>query len=835
MAIATRAERARPSQAAAAEAPDIKRFSELRSKPLLALFGLSGCAALIYELVWFQWLELVIGSSAISLGILLAVYMGGMCAGSLLAPRLLRGSLSPLRAYAWLELAIAASAALLWLAHPAVRAIYASSALPGSWNLVLRAVIAGACLLPPTILMGASLPIAARMVSGSREGMEWLGQLYALNALGAFVGCVLAGFYLLRVHDMTYATWAAILLNVFAAATSYLLSGGPAPRAVTTNPGGVARRPWIGGMASVHAVVLLSGFCALGGEVVWTRMLALLLGATVYTFTIILAVVLVGIGAGGAAGALLVRLSPSARRNLGIVQLLLVPACLWASYLVNVSLPYWPITPGLSPGPWTTFQLDLLRCLWALFPAAVLWGATIPLALATTRPSTVPADRFTASIYAANTLGAILGALVFTFALTPLGGTRVAQQAMLWASLAAAAFGFWPLLRRPFASRRALAYGLVLLVGATGTFVAVGNVPGVPGELIAFGRSLAYRRGLQDPRTGQRVPLPRLMYVGEGLSESVAVTTDERVRLFHVSGKIEASTAPKDMRLQRMLGGIPALAHPAPRSVLVVGFGAGVTAGTFLRYPSVERVVICELEPLIPQRVAGYFADVNNAVATDPRVHIVYDDARHFMLTNRDHFDIITSDPIHPWVKGSAALYSREYFELVRRRLNPGGLVTQWVPLYQSSEATIKGELATFMTAFPGATVWANRDQGQGYDLVLMGTTGAASLDLDALERRWHAADYAAAQQQLADVGFPGWADLMATYAGRNADLRPWLAGAAINEDRSLHLQYQAGLESLLEQEGDIYASMSRYRSFPADLFVGSPQNVEAVRAKGAE
>jgi spermidine synthase len=834
MATATRAERARPTQAAPAEAPDIKRLSELRSKLLLALFAVSGCAALIYELVWFQWLELVIGSSAISLGILLAVFMGGMFAGSLLAPRLLPSSLSPLRAYAWLELAIAASAALLWLAHPWVRAIYASAALPGSWNLVLRAVIAGACLLPPTILMGASLPIAARMVSGSREGMEWLGQLYAMNTLGAFAGCVLAGFYLLRVHDMTYATWVAIVLNLFAAATSYMLRGAPSLRAVA-NPPGVARRTAVGALSSVHIVVLLSGFCALGGEVVWTRMLALLLGATVYTFTIILAVVLAGIGAGGAAGSLLVRLSPATRRNLGIVQLLLVPAGLWASYLVNVSLPYWPITPGLSPSPWTTFQLDLLRCLWALFPAAVLWGASIPLALATTRPSTVPADRFTASVYAANTLGAILGALVFTFLLMPFAGSRVAQQAMLWGSLAAAAFSFWPLLKRPFASRRTLAYGLLLLAGVAGTFVAVRNVPAVPGELVAFGRSLAYRRGLQDPRTGQRVPLPRLLYVGEGLSESVAVTTDEHVRLFHVSGKIEASTAPKDMRLQRMLGGIPALAHPAPRSVLVVGFGAGVTAGTFLRYPTVERVVICELEPLIPQRVGAFFADVNNQVATDPRVQIVYDDARHFMLTNRDRFDIITSDPIHPWVKGSAALYSREYFELVRRRLNPGGLVTQWVPLYQSSESTIKDELATFMTVFPGATVWANRDHGLGYDLVLMGTTGTASLDLDALEQRWHAAEYAVAQKQLVDVGFPGWADLMATYAGRSGDLKPWLAGAAINEDRSLHLQYQAGLESLIEQEGDIYASMSRYRTFPADLFVGSRQNVEAVRAKGAE
>jgi spermidine synthase len=331
------------------------------------------------------------------------------------------------------------------------------------------------------------------------------------------------------------------------------------------------------------------------------------------------------------------------------------------------------------------------------------------------------------------------------------------------------------------------------------------------------------------------VPLPRVLYTGEGLNESVAVTTDEQVRLFHVSGKIEASTAPKDMRLQRMLGSLPALVHPGPRSVLVVGFGAGVTAGTFLDYPSVQRVVICELEPLIPQHVGPFFAAENHRVATDPRVTIVHDDARHFMLTSKEHFDVITSDPIHPWVRGSAVLYSREYFELVRARLAPGGLVTQWVPLYQSSEATIREELATFMTAFPGATVWANRDRGQGYDLVLLGGAAPTRIALDVLSERWNAPDHDAARRVLAAAGFADWSDLLATYAGRQSDLTPWLAGAEINEDRSLHLMYQAGLESLIEQEGDIYARMSQYRAFPQDLFVGTPENVERVIAKGAE
>ena len=199
------------------------------------------------------------------------------------------------------------------------------------------------------------------------------------------------------------------------------------------------------------------------------------------------------------------------------------------------------------------------------------------------------------------------------------------------------------------------------------------------------------------------------LYVGEGMNSSIAVSDlASGIRHFHVSGKVEASTEPQDMRLQRMLGHIPALVHPSPRSVLVVGFGAGVTAGSFIPYPELQRIVICEIEPLIPEHVAPYFGEENYHVLHDPRVQVFYDDARHFVLTTPEKFDIITSDPIHPWVKGAATLYTKEYFELVKRHLNPGGVVTQWVPLYESNPDVVKSEIATFFDAFPHGTIWAN-------------------------------------------------------------------------------------------------------------------------------
>src|SRR5262249_16524075 len=154
--------------------------------------------------------------------------------------------------------------------------------------------------------------------------------------------------------------------------------------------------------------------------------------------------------------------------------------------------------------------------------------------------------------------------------------------------------------------------------------------------------------------------------------------------------------------------------HPHPRSVLIVGCGAGVTAGSFVPHPDVERIVICEIEPLVPQVVATHFAKENHNVLRDPRVEVVYDDGRHFVLTTKEKFDVITSDPIHPFVKGSATLYTAEYFELCKQRLNPGGVVTQWVPLYESDVDTVKSEFATFFDAFPDGTVWGNPNNGEG-------------------------------------------------------------------------------------------------------------------------
>jgi len=227
----------------------------------------------------------------------------------------------------------------------------------------------------------------------------------------------------------------------------------------------------------------------------------------------------------------------------------------------------------------------------------------------------------------------------------------------------------------------------------------------------------------------------------------------------------------------------------------VVGFGGGVTAGALSIHPTVERMVICEMEPLIPKIVSRYLSSENYDVARSPKVTIVYDDARHYVLTTREKFDVITSDPIHPWVKGAATLYTQEYFENVKAHLNPGGVVTQWVPLYESTPDVVRSEMATFFSVFPNGTVWRNDNvNGSGYDVVLVARLDDRPVDVDELQIRMMYPEYAKVQRSLAEVGFNSVLDLWSTYSGSSQDLAPWLSGAEINRDSNLRLQYLAGL-----------------------------------------
>lgn len=727
---------------------------------LLLLAAGSGVAALIYEVVWFQQLELVLGSSAVPLAIILGTFMGGTCAGSLLFPRFAKDQ--PLRAYAGIELGIAACAVAVVQLIPWL----------GAASFL--------CLLPPTLLMGATLPALARCTKAPQR-------LYSANIAGAVLGCLLAGFYLLREFDVATATYVAVAINAAVAGLAMLGTSREEPTEL-----GEASRD-----RAIYAVIALSGLCALACEVIWTRTLGLLLGASVYTLSIILAVFLCGLGIGSA----LSRTVQRPREALGWCQLFASAGIAWTSYTLSASLPYWPINPSISTGIGFNFELDVVRGLWALLPPTLCWGASFTLALAALGRGSMP------GVYSANTAGAIAGALgASLWGIAALGSQQSEQLLMLVSIIAG-------LLLLARVNRWSL-------VAAVSCALLTLGVPPLSKLLVAHGRFAATWVGKGD-----------IVYAGEGMNSSVAVSSfADGTLTFHVAGKIQASNAARDLRLQRMLGHLTTLISPSPRSVLVIGCGAGVTAGAVSIDPRVEHVTIAEIEPLVPQAAAAYFGEANFDVVRNPKVRLQIEDGRHYLLNSREKFDGITVDPLDPWVKGAANLYTKEFYEAAKQHLNPGGTITMYVQLFETDDAAVKSTLATFFEVFPNGTIWGNPYQGQGHDMVLLGQAEPLSIDLDEMEQRFGYGGDSPVPDSLAEAGFQSPVDLFATYAGRGADLRAWLKGAAINRDANLRMQYLAGFGLNLDDSAAIYASLLGHRKFPEGAFTSREGRVDSLR-----
>jgi spermidine synthase len=791
---------------------------------LLLLFVGSGCAALIYEVVWFQLLQLVIGSSAVSMGVLLGTFMGGMCLGSLLLPRIAAArARHPLRVYALLEIGIGIIGVLVLFGMPLLNSAYTSLGGEGITGILLRGLTAGICLLPPTLLMGATLPAISRWVESTPEGVSWLGFFYGGNIGGGVLGSLLAGFYLLRVHDLAFATYVAVALNVSVAAAAMLIaSRTPSVEQLQTDREATAPAR-VPGAWAVYVAIALSGMTALAAEVIWTRLLTLLFGATVYTFSLILAVFLFGLGIGSSIGSAIGRSTAKPRVALGWCQMLLCAAFAWTAFMLTQSLPYWPINPAISTDPWYNFQLDFVRCLWAVLPGAILWGASFPLALAAVASRGQDPARLVGGVYAANTVGAIAGSIIGSLLLVVWLGSQHAQQALI---LVSALSGLLVLStgmaeETPGHGQVTLASTIVIVVAAAGAGLLSRTVHPVPGILAAYGRYAATRIGSAD-----------VIYIGEGWNATVAVSRlPGGVLNYHNAGKVQASSEPQDMRLQRMLGHMTTLIPAQAKKVLVIGCGAGVTAGAVSIDPAVEHETIAEIEPLVPSVVSKYFGDQNFRVVDNPKVHIRVDDARHFLLTTKEKFDAITSDPLDPWVKGAAMLYTREFFDIAKAHLNPGGAVTLFVQLYESNTEAVKSEIATFFEAFPNGIVWGNTNNGAGYDLVVLGQVEPTKIDVDAVQRRLQRPEYAPVAQSLREIGMNSAVDLFSTFAGTASDLAPWLKDASINRDRNLRLQFLAGLGFNLYQSDVIYSNMLAYGGhFPDNLFVASPQTMEALR-----
>jgi spermidine synthase len=583
----------------------------------------------------------------------------------------------------------------------------------------------------------------------------------------------------------------------------------------------------------VYVAIGLSGFCALAAQVIWTRLLSLLFGASTYTFSLILAVFLIGLGIGSSLGAIIAKGVERPKVALGWCQLLNVGAMAWSAYMLMASLPYWPINTSITTSIWYNFQLDFVRAFWAVLPGPILWGASFPLALASVARRGQDPGRLVGGVYAANTVGAIFGSVIASLILVYWFGSQRAQQVLMIASGMSGLLLLAPAELSSTPGRRVLRWvapvSLIVALGVAAFLVR--TVPQIPGILVAYGRYAATWMGQEGD----------IFYVGEGLSSSVAVSRfGDSIMNYHNAGKVQASSQPQDMRLQRMLGHFTTLVPRSPTKVLVIGCGAGATAGAVSIDQNVETLVIAEIEPLVPRVVSEHFGEHNFHVVRNPKTRVVIDDARHFLLTTDETFDAITSDPLDPWVKGAATLYTREFFELAKSKLNPGGTVTLFVQLYESTPEAVKSEIGTFFQVFPHGVIWGNTHQGRGYDTVLMGTVEPPHFNVDEWEARLNSPQYAAVKESLREIGIYSAVDLFANYAGRASDLKAYLADAQINRDRDLRLQYLAGLGLNLYQSGPIYAEILRHKRYPDGLFSGSEETLQKLRnaiaaAPGAE
>ena len=556
---------------------------------LLVLFLASGCAALIYEIVWFQQLCLVLGASSVSLAILLACFMAGMGIGSVALPRCVPMTVHPLRAYAAIEALVAVCGlALLWL-MPTIGAVYCRVGFSGTNDLFARSLVAIASMLVPTALMGATLPAVGRLVRSDPSGAAWLGWCYAANLVGGMFGCLLCGLYLLRVYDVSVATYWAVSLNASVAAIAFTMSRISGSRIRVSRMGVerltvphagstiVAERACVANLnraghpSSVdlrvtYLVIAISGMTALGAEIIWTRHLGLLLGPTVYTFSIILAIFLMGLGVGGGFGAWLGHRVRSPRIALAMTQIGLLLAIPYAAFMIVNVVPNLLVLRGTDELFTVRVTRDILRTMVTILPATCLWGASFPLAAAVVIGAGREPGRLIGGLSASNTLGAITGALFVGLYGISLGAQSV-QQGLTVASgcagmlmLGLAMWHHWrgthPLTAPDrFAIWRDAAAGMAVLTAMlSACLLAVHHVAVTPDSLLADGRLM----NRCHDRAG-------FLYVAEGLDSPIVVSDlDDGTRCFHVSGKIEASTRERDVRTQRLLGHLPALAHPHP-------------------------------------------------------------------------------------------------------------------------------------------------------------------------------------------------------------------------------------------------------------------------------
>ena len=754
---------------------------------ILVCFFISGAAGLIYQVAWVKSLGLIFGHTVYAVTVVLAVFMAGLAVGSACFGRWAERRSDPLRFYAQIELLIAITGALSLAALAGVRWFYvlSFSSLHG-WAFLpsaIRLLGAALVLFAPTFLMGGTLPVLISAVAANGKKLApGVSQLYWVNTLGAVSGTLISGFLLLSAVGLRLTIGTAVGLNVLAGMIALLLNK-KFPQTVSRQETGTTapvserefRNP-----AFLLVLFGIIGATAFAYEIAWTRLLSIAIGSSTYAFTLMLATFLAGIVVGSALFEVFFADSQwHSRRMLAITQAA-IGLCSVVSLMVYGHVP--ELIAFLLRIGHGDFKRVLLAQLAAsvvvMLPVAVLFGINFPVVIALLAKHDGSGRRGSVVVgkgYAANTAGTIVGSLLTGFWLIPrVGSFHVIAATAAVNLLIAAALDLKIKPRRaPFLALEGACLLLVLIIGLSSAFY--------DRSLLAFSPVLysesEHRLSVQEIAATNDV-----VFAADGVNGSVAVTRGDNDVTLRLNGKADAST--RDSRTQLLLGHLGAAFHPAPHRVLVVGFGSAMTLSAVSRYPDVDRIDCVELEPAVVQ-AAPFFESLNHGVLRDPRVHIIYDDARNFLLTSRAQYDLIISEPSNPWIAGVASLFTDEFYRAAFDRLSGDGIFVQWVQAYSLAPSDLRMVLATFAGRFPQVSMW----RGEDLDFLLLGTKARLAFDLNRLRAFWISKglhdDFA-----TLDVHEPE--GLIAYYLLNDSAVRKLAEHSVLNTDDRTLLEYHA-------------------------------------------
>ncbi len=689
-----------------------------RLPALSALVFCSGCCALVYQIGWLRELRLVFGASTYASSAVLAIFMGGLGLGSALLGRRADRHPRPLRMYAWLELGIAAGALLSPPLFLLIRKIYiatgGASAMGQPLALAVRLLLSCLVLALPTFLMGGTLPAIAREAALSRDARRRsVALLYGVNTIGAVCGVIAATFFLLERLGTRLTIFSGVALNAAVVLAAFTLSA-RSPAAGNGEESAVAQLPsrarrdasFPDGAAMPRAFILpaaaLTGFCFFLMEIVWYRMLSPILGGTTYTFGIILAVALAGIGSGGIFSFLLGRrVLPTARlfaATCGLEALGLALAFGLGDRIAVLAITLRPVAGNLAElaSGWAVVAAIVV------LPPAIVAGLQFPLLISLLGRGRRDVGEHTGAVYAWNTGGSILGALIGGFGLLPLLGApacwRLTVLLLAVTCAVALAVSLWREGRRAtLALPVAATIGSLALIAAPGPSAAWRHTPiGAGGVNLAGRNRQQIRNWVNEARFG-------VIWERDGLESSVALSRMSALA-FIVNGKIDGNVR-ADAGTQIMGPLVGAILHPGPRSAMVIGLGTGSSAGWLAAIDTMERVDVAELEPGVLE-VARRCAPVNRDVLGNQKVRIIPGDGREILMTSRQRYDLIFSEPSNPYRAGIAGLYTLEFYRALAARLANGGIFAQWVQSYSVDPVTVRRIAATLASVFGNVETW---------------------------------------------------------------------------------------------------------------------------------